>query len=280
MKSIFGPCGKRLGLSARRAETAQKARFPRYSETGRTAPPPRIRPVNTERVEIVFQGWRAKYPHPRHEASRRREMRFHRVIISLESRISLERRRGARRDAFGNCGPPQVCLGSLRRGENPCEARAADAPRKKRDKGRRSRGRSGPARPSPTRARPTASPNRCASRMECQRRGGCIRCLYDGKRLCKFCRQCNPHCPAFVEQRCGRLERPPFVCNGCAEERTCVLRKRHCLRFKKPASTIFRTIVGSPIDIASCDLLATKVNARSCATRGYKGHGAIDAAIS
>ena len=57
-------------------------------------------------------------------------MRFHRVIISLESRISLERRRGARRDAFGNCGPPQVCLGSLRRGENPCEARAADAPEK------------------------------------------------------------------------------------------------------------------------------------------------------
>ena len=57
-------------------------------------------------------------------------MRFHRVIISLESHISLERRRGARRDAFGNCGPPQVCLGSLRRGENPCEARAADAPEK------------------------------------------------------------------------------------------------------------------------------------------------------
>ncbi len=85
-------------------------------------------------------------------------MRFHRVIISLESRISLERRRGARRDAFGNCGSPQVCLGNLRRGENPCEARAADAPRKKRDKGRRSRGRSGPARPSPKRARPTASP--------------------------------------------------------------------------------------------------------------------------
>lgn len=123
VKSIFGPCGKRLGLSARRAETAQKARFPRYSETGRTAPPPRIRPVNTERVEIVFQGWRAKYPPPCHEASRRREMRFHRVIISLESRISLERRRGARRDAFGNYGPPQVCLGRLRHGERQTRSR-------------------------------------------------------------------------------------------------------------------------------------------------------------
>ena len=115
--------------------------------------------------------------------------------------------------------------------------------------------------------------------MECGRRGVCARCLYDGKRQCRFCRQCNPHCPAFVEQRCGRLERPPFVCNGCAEERTCVLRKRHCLHFKKPASTIFRTIVGSPIDIASCDLLATKVNARSCATRGQEGHGASNVVL-
>ena len=202
-------------------------------------------------------------------------MRFHRVIISLESRISLERCRGARRDAFGNCGPPQGLSRQPQARRESVRSAGGGRPRKKRGKGRRSRRRSGPARPSPTRARPIASPNRCASRMECQRRGVCIRCLYDGKRQCKFCRQCNPHCPAFVEQRCGRLERSSFVCNGCAEERTCVLRKRHCLRFKKPASTIFRTIVGSPIDIASCDLLATKVNARSCATRGHEGHGAI-----
>ena len=78
--------------------------------------------------------------------------------------------------------------------------------------------------------------NRCAFRMECQRRDICAHCLYDGKRQCRFCRQCNPHCPAFVEQRCGRLERPPFVCNGCAEERRCVLRKRHCLHAKAQES--------------------------------------------
>ena len=78
--------------------------------------------------------------------------------------------------------------------------------------------------------------NRCAFRMECRRRDICAHCLYDGKRQCRFCRQCNPHCPAFVEQRCGRLERPPFVCNGCAEERRCVLRKRHCLHAKAQES--------------------------------------------
>ena len=48
--------------------------------------------------------------------------------------------------------------------------------------------------------------NRCAFRMECQRRDICAHCLYDGKRQCRFCRQCNSHCQAFVEQKCGRLE--------------------------------------------------------------------------
>ena len=74
-----------------------------------------LRPVNTGRVEIVFQGWRAKYPYPRHEASRRREMRFHSVIIltmprlrvrqgkpghnEISPRNNLETRRAARRKA-------------------------------------------------------------------------------------------------------------------------------------------------------------------------------------
>ena len=78
--------------------------------------------------------------------------------------------------------------------------------------------------------------NRCAFRMECQRRGICAHCLYDGKRQCRFCRQCNSHCQAFVEQKCGRLEKPPFVCNGCAEERRCVLRKRYYLHAKAQES--------------------------------------------
>lgn len=74
--------------------------------------------------------------------------------------------------------------------------------------------------------------NRCAFKMECTKQHVCARCRYDGNRLCKFCRQCNSHCPAFVEQRCERLDKPPFVCNGCRDGRRCVLRKRHCLHGK------------------------------------------------
>ena len=59
--------------------------------------------------------------------------------------------------------------------------------------------------------------------MECEKRHVCAHCLYDGKRPCKFCRQCNSHCPAFVEQMCERLGRSPYACNGCTDERKCVL---------------------------------------------------------
>ena len=61
-KNLFGPCGKRLGRSPHRTQLAQKSRFPHNSETGRKAPPPptrgvqtgparALRPVNTERAE-------------------------------------------------------------------------------------------------------------------------------------------------------------------------------------------------------------------------------------
>jgi len=68
--------------------------------------------------------------------------------------------------------------------------------------------------------------NRCVHRMDCQKMHICAHCLYDGNRHCRFCRQCNSHCDDFVEDVCTRLSRPPYVCNGCAEESKCVLRKR------------------------------------------------------
>ena len=68
--------------------------------------------------------------------------------------------------------------------------------------------------------------NRCAFKMQCTKRNICAHCPYDEKRFCKFCRLCNSHCSDYVEQKCERLDNPPFVCNGCPDERKCVLRKR------------------------------------------------------
>jgi len=69
--------------------------------------------------------------------------------------------------------------------------------------------------------------NRCALRMDCERRHICVHCSYDGNRACHFCRLCNERCGAFVEQKCPRLEASPWVCNGCKDEPKCVLRKMY-----------------------------------------------------
>ena len=118
--------------------------------------------------------------------------------------------------------------------------------------------------------------NRCAFRMECQRRDICAHCLYDGKRQCRFCRQCNSHCPAFVEQRCGRLERPPFVCNGCAEERRCVLRKRYYLHAKAQES--YETILSESrtgANITEGELRMCDRTLRDLTDRGQSIHAAM-----
>ena len=118
--------------------------------------------------------------------------------------------------------------------------------------------------------------NRCAFKMECQRRDVCAHCLYDGRRQCKFCRQCNSHCPAFVEQRCERLEKPPFVCNGCAEERRCVLRKRYYLHAKAQES--YETILSESrtgANITEGELMACDGLLRDLTAKGQSIHAAM-----
>ena len=68
--------------------------------------------------------------------------------------------------------------------------------------------------------------NRCAHRYECTMRDVCKACCQRRSMQCKFCRQCNSHCPDYIEDRCARLESSPFVCNGCKDRNRCTLRKR------------------------------------------------------
>ena len=117
-KNISSPCGKRLGRSPRRAETAQKARFPRDSETGRTVPPPRSpRPPTGQHRARGDCFSRLARVRPRQALpSRRRKMRFHRVIILNPVAPCGEKRTRSRL-------LPSACLS---RSTFPCEARAAD----------------------------------------------------------------------------------------------------------------------------------------------------------
>lgn len=64
--------------------------------------------------------------------------------------------------------------------------------------------------------------NRCANRMSCTLKGVCNpQCT----RKCSFCGKCAKDCPMFVEERCQKLNMPPYVCNGCPEVNCCTLEK-------------------------------------------------------
>ena len=68
----------------------------------------------------------------------------------------------------------------------------------------------------------------CSNRL-CARFDECARTIFDGfgnrKRKCQH--KCFKTCPDFLEDSCPRLARPPFVCNGCAKERECPLKKKY-----------------------------------------------------
>ncbi len=68
--------------------------------------------------------------------------------------------------------------------------------------------------------------NKCVHRFDCLKRRICAICLHRRSRPCRLCNQCNTHCADYVEDECGRLSKPPYVCNGCAERSKCVLTKR------------------------------------------------------
>jgi len=69
--------------------------------------------------------------------------------------------------------------------------------------------------------------NRCIHSYDCQKRNdACRTCLHANRSmLCRLCRQCNSHCPDYIEQKCEKLDASPFVCNGCEEKNKCPLMK-------------------------------------------------------
>ncbi len=68
--------------------------------------------------------------------------------------------------------------------------------------------------------------NDCLLRRDCARQHLC------GNRKCnRLCYNCPEHrcsllCPDYHLQMCPRLAKPPYVCNGCEEKRSCSLEKR------------------------------------------------------
>jgi len=66
--------------------------------------------------------------------------------------------------------------------------------------------------------------NNCAHRYDCKKKNVCDVCNTDKYyKYCRNCGLCNDPCPEFKRMRCRRLERSPFVCNGCDKHRECTM---------------------------------------------------------
>jgi IS30 family transposase len=71
--------------------------------------------------------------------------------------------------------------------------------------------------------------NPCTNRADCSHLGkACKPCKHPHHGSCKRCtyRNCYEHCPDFIELTCQKLNKPPYVCNGCGVRMRCKL-ERH-----------------------------------------------------
>ena len=59
--------------------------------------------------------------------------------------------------------------------------------------------------------------NFCTKRFRCKKTNACNKILLCGVK-CASCPTCNQTCPDFQKERCCRLDRAPYVCNGCSKK--------------------------------------------------------------
>lgn len=71
--------------------------------------------------------------------------------------------------------------------------------------------------------------NKCALSKDCKKKNICQIYAPVCQRLCKFCNHCNSHCKDFVPRtyHCSKLDKAPFVCNGCDKKSGCRLDKAY-----------------------------------------------------
>lgn len=59
--------------------------------------------------------------------------------------------------------------------------------------------------------------NFCVHRYHCKKTNVCGKIIMCGIR-CTSCPTCNQTCPDFERERCARLDKAPYVCNGCTKQ--------------------------------------------------------------
>ena len=70
----------------------------------------------------------------------------------------------------------------------------------------------------------------CTKTNVCMEQGAGIQCSHGAWNRYAYCSQCTNclvHCPDFVEEKCDKLKKAPYVCNSCNQVRSCTLSKHY-----------------------------------------------------
>ncbi len=69
--------------------------------------------------------------------------------------------------------------------------------------------------------------NKCALFGSCKKKNICGIYAPVCKKFCRLCNHCNTHCKDFLPRsyHCYKLDKAPFVCNGCSRKSSCRLDK-------------------------------------------------------
>lgn len=68
--------------------------------------------------------------------------------------------------------------------------------------------------------------NNCIKRDTCLKKRICTEhCIQTQNKYCKYCKRCNKNCNEFIEEKCLKIKKPPYVCNGCKDYYSCRLTK-------------------------------------------------------
>ena len=59
--------------------------------------------------------------------------------------------------------------------------------------------------------------NFCIHRYHCKKTNACGKIIVCGIK-CTSCPTCNQTCKDFEKERCNRLDKAPYVCNGCPKQ--------------------------------------------------------------
>lgn len=68
--------------------------------------------------------------------------------------------------------------------------------------------------------------NNCLYRKDCGITRLCNDCSHP-RCKCNFCGKCVEFCDLYEPEFCAKLDKPPYVCNGCPEDRKCRLERRY-----------------------------------------------------